>query len=299
MSEVNQLYSVEKSTLTNIADAIRTKKGTSKLIPVPQLAPEILTISGGGSGGYTPTNEDLTFEGQNINNTITYFFGFNNFNWLIDNFGDRIKLLPNGNPYNISNTYLFWNSTLLKSTPNFLKMLENNIINFSSSGLFYNCYSLTEILKLSIEYSGGVSVPNGVYNSLTRLRRVTVKPRENTDSLAVTDWSFRGAGYVNSPAIATQNPDVFPIDKQITDDNTYQALKDDPMSWTSNIAYSQFNKQSVIEFFNSLPIVNKGSKLSFKSGTGAATEGGDIGSLTSDELDIAKSKGWTNIDISS
>lgn len=299
MSETSQLYSVEKSTLTNIADAIRTKKGTTNLIPVPQLAPEILTISGGGGGGYTPTDEDLTFEGQNVNSSIPYFFGFNNFNWLIDNFGDRIKLLPNSNTYDISNIYLFWNSTLLKSTPNFLKMLENNIINFSGSYLFYNCYSLTEILKLSIENSGGIDVTNGTYNNLTRLRRITLKPRENQNSLTVASWSFRGAGYVNSPAIATQNPDVFPIDKQITDDNSYQALKDDPMSWTSNIAYSQFNKQSVIEFFNSLPIVNKGSKLSFKSGTGAATESGDIASLTSDELDIAKSKGWTNIDISS
>lgn len=298
MSETSQLYSVEKSTLTNIADAIRTKKGTTNLIPVPQLAPEILTISGGGGGGYTPTDEDLTFEGQNANSVIPYFFGFNNFNWLIDNFGDRITLIPNKNVFNFSSIYLFWNSTRLRSTPNFLKMLENNPINFNSNGLFYNCYSLTEILKISIEYQGGIEVPNNSYTFLPRLRRFTVKTRENTDSLTVTNWSFRGAGYVNNSTIATQNPDIFPVNKQITDDNTYLALKDDPMSWTSNIAYSQFNKQSVIEFFNSLPTVVSGSKLQFKAGTGAATEGGDIASLTSDELDIAKSKGWTNIQIS-
>ncbi len=298
MSGTNPLYSIEKSTLTNIADAIRTKKGTTNLIPVPQLAPEILTISGGGGGGFTPTDADLTFSGPNANSLSQYLFAFDNFNWVIENFGDRITLLPDRTALNVNNINLFWGSRNLSSSPKFLKMLENNIINFNSAGLWYQCYNLTEILNLSIEVQGSISVSSSVYYSnLAKLRRLTFKPRTNTAELNVADFSLRGIGYVNSSSWVTSNPDIFPPDKQITNQATYEALKNDPMSWTLDKAYSQFNKQSVIELFNSLPNVKVGSNLKFTAGTGSATEGGDIASLTSEELDIAKSKGWTIISI--
>lgn len=41
---------IEEDTLTGIADAIRSKKGTSGLIPTPNMKDEILSISGGGEG---------------------------------------------------------------------------------------------------------------------------------------------------------------------------------------------------------------------------------------------------------
>lgn len=40
---------IDEDTLTGIADAIRTKKGTTELIPTPNMRSEILSISGGGS----------------------------------------------------------------------------------------------------------------------------------------------------------------------------------------------------------------------------------------------------------
>lgn len=39
---------IDEETLTGIADAIRTRKGTSDLIPTPNMRSEILSISGGG-----------------------------------------------------------------------------------------------------------------------------------------------------------------------------------------------------------------------------------------------------------
>lgn len=54
------LYVIQGSTLGGIADAIRTKKGTSSLIAVTDLATEIASISGGGgafsSGSVTITS---------------------------------------------------------------------------------------------------------------------------------------------------------------------------------------------------------------------------------------------------
>lgn len=43
-----ELYSIEKETLTGIADAIREKRGMSAIIPVSEMKEEILNISGGG-----------------------------------------------------------------------------------------------------------------------------------------------------------------------------------------------------------------------------------------------------------
>ena len=46
---MSELYAIEKSTLDNIGNAIRGKKGTTEPIPVANLADEISSISGGGS----------------------------------------------------------------------------------------------------------------------------------------------------------------------------------------------------------------------------------------------------------
>ena len=54
---------IDESTLTDIGNAIRKKKGTSGLIPTPNMKNEILSISGGGGtsidGGYSVNFHDL------------------------------------------------------------------------------------------------------------------------------------------------------------------------------------------------------------------------------------------------
>ena len=42
-------------------------------------------------------------------------------------------------------------------------------------------------------------------------------------------------------------------DKEITDDTTYQALKDDPDWFTTKVAYSRYNHDSAVATINSLP----------------------------------------------
>lgn len=89
-------------------------------------------------------------------------------------------------------------------------------------------------------------------------------------------------------------------DKRVTDDATYQALKDDPDWWTSNIAYSRYNHDSAVATINSLPdtsaylAANGGTNtIKFKGESGSATDGGAISSLTPEEIAVATSRGWT------
>lgn len=50
-------YLIDETSLTNIGDAIRTKKGTTSVIPVADMPDEILSISGGGE---SPKIESFT-----------------------------------------------------------------------------------------------------------------------------------------------------------------------------------------------------------------------------------------------
>ena len=52
-------YTIEDSTLTAIADAVRTQEGTGDAIPVSEIAERIGNLSGSGSGG---TTYDITLD---------------------------------------------------------------------------------------------------------------------------------------------------------------------------------------------------------------------------------------------
>ena len=89
-------------------------------------------------------------------------------------------------------------------------------------------------------------------------------------------------------------------DKQVKDDATYQALKDDPDWWTLEVAYSRYNHDSAVATINSLPdtsaylTANGGTNtIKFKGESGSATDGGAINTLTAEEIAVATAKGWT------
>lgn len=89
-------------------------------------------------------------------------------------------------------------------------------------------------------------------------------------------------------------------DKEVKDDATYQALKNDPDWFTCNVAYSRYNHDSAVETINSLPdtsaylAANGGTNtISFRGNAGSATDGGAINTLTEAEIAVAAAKGWT------
>jgi hypothetical protein len=84
-------------------------------------------------------------------------------------------------------------------------------------------------------------------------------------------------------------------DKQVKDDATYQALKDNPDWFTLDINYSRYNHDSAVETINSLPDCSATgtNTIKFKGAAGALTDGGAINTLTEEEIAVAAAKGWT------
>jgi hypothetical protein len=89
-------------------------------------------------------------------------------------------------------------------------------------------------------------------------------------------------------------------DKQVTDDASYQALKNDPDWWTIDRNYSRYNHDSAVNTINSLPdtsaylAANGGTNtIKFRGVYGSSTDGGAIDTLTEEEIAVAAAKGWT------
>lgn len=89
-------------------------------------------------------------------------------------------------------------------------------------------------------------------------------------------------------------------DKEVTDDASYQLLKNDPDWFTTNVAYSRYNHDSAVATINSLPdtsayLASAGgtNTIKFKGAAGELTDGGAINTLTEEEIAVAAAKGWT------
>lgn len=88
-------------------------------------------------------------------------------------------------------------------------------------------------------------------------------------------------------------------DKEVTDDATYQALKNNPDWFTLDKSYSRYNHDSALRTINSLPdcsayVASGGTNtIIFEAEAGSKTDGGACGALTAEEIAIAAAKGWT------
>lgn len=88
-------------------------------------------------------------------------------------------------------------------------------------------------------------------------------------------------------------------DKEVSDDATYQALKNNPDWFTLDKSYSRYNHDSALRTINSLPdcsayVASGGTNtIIFEAEAGSKTDGGACGALTAEEIAIASAKGWT------
>ena len=88
-------------------------------------------------------------------------------------------------------------------------------------------------------------------------------------------------------------------DKEVSDDATYQALKNNPDWFTMDKSYSRYNHDSALRTINSLPdcsayVASGGTNtIIFEAEAGSKTDGGACGALTAEEIAIASAKGWT------
>ena len=172
--------------------------------------------------------------------------------------------------------------------------------------LFYSCYSLDEIINLPIPNLQSTWTNNvfGItFSGCSRLKNMTFATQENGTPYSVK-WKNQVIDLSNcilfDISYITNYNSGITADKEVTDDATYQALKDDPDWFTCKKEYSRYNHDSAVRTINSLPdtsaylaSVGGTNTIKFDIAYGFSTDGGAINNLTEEEIAVATAKGWT------
>lgn len=248
---------------------------------------------------FYPSSTDYMFYGCSRLRTIPENV-FNNWNY------SRL------NSYNYaSSSCMFQNCLSLRNIPeSFLKNIyvtkKTNSYSLLYSG-FYCCFCLDEIR--GINFNSDTEVTSNLFNQsferCSRVKDIIFNCNEDGSPkiIRVKNQSIDLAKYVgyayDTANILNYNSGIT-ADKQVTDDATYQALKNDVDWWTTDIAYSRYNHDSAVRTINSLPdtsayLASSGgtNTIKFKGASGSATDGGAINTLTEEEIAVAIAKGWT------
>ena len=215
--------------------------------------------------------------------------------------------------YDVGLYYAFENCIGLRKAPidwiKSMKLGSNNTY-AGYNGVLSSCRCLDEVTGYPVNTNRfGSNLMSGFLSSCYRLANVTFETNEDGTPIEV-QWrsqtldlsSYIGYGLDTSYL----NPSVNGItaDKEVKDDATYQALKNDPDWWASmsNYKYSRYNHDSAVNTINSLPdtiaylttVAGGGTNtIKFKGNAGSATDGGAINTLTEEEIAVATAKGWT------
>lgn len=173
---------------------------------------------------------------------------------------------------------------------------------------FQACYNLDELKGLNPQTGTITSnMLSTTFSQCNRLKNIIFALQDNGTPYIVK-WKNQtmdlseSVGYTGDQYIGhvlNYNSGIT-ADKQVKDDATYQALKDDPDWFTRNVAYSRYNHDSAVATINSLPdtsayLATAGgtNTIKFKGDAGSATDGGSINTLTEEEIAVATAKGWT------
>ena len=244
--------------------------------------------------------------------SITHLFGFcYNLREIPEDYFDtwNFSRLHSYNYAGASN--IFNNCYSLRKIPKkLLKEMEKHVAtgsyNTFLSNAFSGCYCLDEITDMTVLNSTlTVNMFSGTFSRTARLKNLIFSLNED-GTIKVVNWKSQNidlsdfVGYVNFSAYCINYNSGITADKEVKDDITYQALKNDPDWFTSAIAYSRYNHDSAVATINSLPdasayLATAGgtNTIKFKSGSGSLTDGGAINTLTEAEIAVAAAKGWT------
>lgn len=188
-------------------------------------------------------------------------------------------------------------------------------------GIYYSlvggCYVLDEIKNIPVWHCRGSQTDNmfnSAFEGCWRLQSITFETNSDGTSIKTNwknqtidlsgGWSYRPVGYGQGMASANVVSSMLNTgitsDKEVKDDATYQALKNDPDWFTDKVEYCRYNHDSAVETINSLPdtsayLASAGGTNTIKFGgtAGSLTDGGAINTLTEEEIAVATAKGWT------
>ena len=213
--------------------------------------------------------------------------------------------------FNCNQNNMFYDCYSLRSIPIGLISHGNKHVYYIYSyfyNAFTNCYALDELVNLPIPYTEVTWSNNAFSNAFyrcDRLKNITFKNQDDSTPYSV-NWKSQvidltlNVGYSAMKDSILNNNSGITADKEVTDDATYQALKNDPDWFTCDVAYSRYNHDSAVATINSLPdtsayLASAGgtNTIKFKGAAGSATDGGAINTLTEEEIAVATAKGWT------
>ena len=163
--------------------------------------------------------------------------------------------------YTMTFNFMFEYMMTLRKIPQALLDKMNSNVFYSNfiNNTFSRLYSIDEINGILVN-SGTLTSNrhNNMCNFCLRVKNITF--RTNNGVPIVANWKnqiidltyYEGYAISKSGTNSCIYGDIT-ADKLVTDDATYQALKDDPDWWTADIAYSRYNHDSAVATINSLP----------------------------------------------
>lgn len=200
---------------------------------------------------------------------------------------------------------MFQNNYSLRKMPHvFTQDRLNRYTAYPCFDAFNNCYVLDKI-RLGVHDLASYTYNRmgSGFSNLTRADSIVFNTNEDGTPIVIggkwtaqnIDLSGRIGYALGKEAIFGYNSGIT-ADKEVKDDATYQALKNDEDWFTYNVNYSRYNHDSAVETINSLPntaITGGINTIKFKGVSGANTDGGAINTLTEEEIAVATAKGWT------
>ena len=215
-------------------------------------------------------------------------------------------------PYSGYRDNLFAHCYSLRHVPmNFLAH-GNPVSTYGGSIYYYgfqNCYVLDELVNLPNPHYNSTWTSNAFLYTFTncdRLKNLTFALNPETNAPYVVRWKSQTIDLSTQVGYCTSTSDILNYNSGITEDKivwndeTYQALKDDPDWFTTKFEYSRYNHDSAVLTINSLPdasayiTANGGTNtIKFLGNSGSSTDGGAINTLTEAEIAVATAKGWT------
>jgi hypothetical protein len=209
---------------------------------------------------------------------------------------DKAKAIHSAN-----RQYMFEGCHSLRALPD-VSMLATVVASYGSinTSALTSCYALDEVINWPISGSYTSNTFSGTINNCYRLADFIFETNED-GTVKTAQWKSqtidfsKQAGWSDyAPTWHVYNSGIT-ADKEVKDDATYQALKNDPDWFASNINYSRYNHDSAVRTIASLPDCSATgtNTIKFKGAAGSLTDGGAINTLTEAEIAVAAAKGWT------
>lgn len=226
----------------------------------------------------------------------------------------RLRTLPsfegfdnssfNNSPY-AQMTSIFHGCYSLRQVPeSFISLLDGKWTTSTYhvyANLVRDCWTLDEIIGIPINTETTLTslVFDRTFTNCYRLKEVRFVADKSCNWKGQT-IDLTTVGFAPATSNILNYNSGITADKEVTDNATYQVLKNDVDWFTCDVNYSRYNHDSAVNTINSLPdtsayLATAGgtNTIKFKGAAGALTDGGAINTLTEAEIAVAAAKGWT------